>query len=183
MPLAGERVRLRPTWKPPTGAHQNACTTALIAEYYDACLSSMGSCAAFLQGDAAHAACQACLTSYFGDSQWGPLVNGPDEVETNTSGCIALLDPGAIDCAKAIQAQDQCQHAACDTVCSGSSASGFDSWVTCSAAANGCGCTSWFQAAQCVQSLSGAKSPAAPCLVGQTFQDLYYSVAAAFCGP
>jgi hypothetical protein len=173
-----------PTWKPPTGAHQNACTTALIDEYYTDCLAEGGTqdCSAF-DTDAAHEACQSCLVSNFTDPQWAALVYGEGEIETNTSGCIALLDPAAIDCAMAVQAEDQCQHAACDAICGAGNASGFDDWVTCSAAANGCDCGSWFQGADCVKSLAGAQNPAAPCLVGQTFQDYYYSVAAVFCGP
>jgi hypothetical protein len=176
-----------PSWIPPTGAHQNLCTTAMLDAYYADCLDTddttmPGDCSAF-GVDPAEQACEACLTSSFTDPTWGPLVAGVADVETNTSGCIALLDPGAIPCAQALQAADECEHAACDQVCAGGDPSGFDSWVTCSSASNSCGCAPYFAATDCVKALAGAQSPAAPCLVGQTFQDLYYSVAAVFCGP
>jgi hypothetical protein len=173
-----------PTWIPPTGAHQGVCTPAMLTSYYQQCLDPSGAqnCATFAM-DPASQACMTCLNSDFTDGVWGPLVVSAGEVETNTAGCIALLDPGAMSCAQAIEAQDECIHASCDAVCAaGGDPSSFDSWVTCSAAANGCGCEPYFQAAQCVKSLAGAKSPAAPCLVGQTFQDFFYSVSAVFCG-
>jgi hypothetical protein len=173
-----------PTWIPPTGGHQNVCTMAMLTAYYTDCLdeNDAGDCAEF-GADPAEMACLSCLTSNFTDPTWGPLVFGEAEISTNTAGCIALLDPGAMPCALAVEAQDECIHAACDQVCQGGDDTGFDSWVTCSAAANSCGCASYFQAADCVQTLAGAQSPVAPCLVGQTFEDLYYSVSAVFCGP
>jgi hypothetical protein len=172
-----------PTWIPPTGAHQNKCTTAMLTEYYQQCLDPTGGQTCTFGTDPASQACLTCLNSNFTDPVWGPLVAGVGEVGTNTAGCIVLLDPGAMACAQAIEAQDECVHAACDAVCMAGDSSSFDSWVTCSAAANGCGCEPYFEAADCVKALAGAQSPAAPCLVGQTFEDLYYSVTAVFCGP
>lgn len=173
-----------PSWNPPTGAHQNLCTAALIDQYYDQCLApALGVSCADYASDTAHQGCQTCLESQLTDSKWGPLVFSAGLIETNESGCIALLDPTALSCAQAVQAADECEHAACDPVCGPGSDAAFDDWVTCSAAANACGCQSWFQASDCVKSLAGAQSAAAPCLVGQTFEDLYYSVAAVFCGP
>jgi hypothetical protein len=178
----------QPMWDPPTGAHQNACSQALIDEYYDDCLSTSGNqmCTSFGAGaDPAHQACLACLSSNAGSPELGPLVYFPDNVvETNLSGCIALLDPSAISCAEALQAEDQCEHAACDPVCGGgASDSTFDQWDTCTAAANTCGCQTYFAEADCAKALVSGNSPAAPCLVGQDFQDFYYQVAAVFCGP
>jgi len=172
-----------PTWIPPSGAHQNKCTMAMLTDYYQQCLSTSSAQGCTFGMDPASQACLSCLDSSFTDPVWGPLVAGVGEIGTNTAGCIVLLDPGAMSCAQAIEAQDECVHAACDNVCTASDPSSFDSWVTCSAAANGCGCEPYFKAADCVKALAGAQSPAAPCLVGQTFEDLYYSVSAIFCGP
>jgi hypothetical protein len=184
-PSPDDVTGFQPTWKPPTGGHQNKCSAALIDEFYTDCLDTNGSqqCSTFgANGDAAHQACAACLQSQYTDASWGPLVYSPGEVETNESGCIALLDPAAMSCAQSVQADDECQHAACDPVCGIGDDQSFDGYVTCTAAANSCGCEPFFQAAMCAKMLGYAQSPAAPCLVGQTFQDVYYQIAAAFCG-
>jgi hypothetical protein len=174
-----------PAWKPPTGAHQNKCTPQMLDEFFMSCLSTNGtqSCTPFVMGDAAHQACGQCLQSQFADAAWGPLVYAQDDVETNTAGCIVLLDPSQTDCAKALEALAECQHAGCDNVCGGSSAAGFDLFVRCTSAANTCGCRSYFDASQCQKEIAAGGGPAAPCLVGQTFEDFYYATAAVFCGP
>jgi hypothetical protein len=184
-PSPGDVSGFQPTWKPPTAAHQNVCTPALVDQYYQDCLSvnSPQTCTSFGMGaDAAHKACQQCIVSQFTDGQWGPLVYSQNVVDTNSAGCIAVLDPSLTDCAKAVEADMECQHAACDPVCGGGSFSSFDQWVTCTAAANACGCMSYFAAADCVKKIASSNSPARPCLVGQTFADFYYATAAIFCG-
>jgi hypothetical protein len=184
-PSPADVSAFQPTWIPPTGAHQNACTPQLIDEFYTSCLSTNSSqlCAAFnTMADAAHQACGKCLTSQYADAQWGPIVYAKDDVETNTAGCIALLDPSQIDCAKAIESLLECNHAACDDICSGASAPGFDQFVQCTAASNTCGCKTYFDASQCQKKVAQGGGPAAPCLVGQTFEDFYYATAAVFCG-
>jgi hypothetical protein len=157
----------------------------MIDEYYQNCLAAggAGSCAAFGPGaDATHQSCGKCLSSGFSDATWGPVVHSVNLVETNGAGCIALLDPSALDCVKAAQALEQCEHAACDPVCSASSASAFDDWIQCSTAANACGCKSWFQASDCIKQIAADGGPAAQCLIGQTFQDFFAVTAAVFCG-
>jgi hypothetical protein len=161
------------------------CTPGLIDQYYQDCLSTNGSqqCTSFgPNADAAHMACAQCIGSQFSDAHWGPLVYSQNVIDTNGAGCIALLDPSLIDCAKAVEADMECQHAACDPVCGIGTAAGFDDWVTCTAAANACGCTSYFAAADCVKKIASSSSPARPCLVGQTFVDFYYATVAVFCG-
>ncbi|MGA7124255.1 MAG: hypothetical protein WBY94_29405 [Polyangiaceae bacterium] len=184
-PSPGNVSAFVPTWRPPSGAHQGQCTPALIDEYYQNCLSVGGTqaCDAFGGGaDQAHQTCAGCISSNFGDPTWGPLVRSGGVVETNGSGCIALVDPSAIDCAKAVQANDECEHAACDPVCRAGSAAAFDQWDQCGAAANTCGCGSWFAASNCVQDIAADGGLAAQCLVGQTFQDFFSVTAAVFCG-
>lgn len=186
-PSPGDVSGFSPTWKPPTGAHQGKCSPALIDQFYQDCLSTNGgqTCTSFGSGsDPAHQACAACIMSQFGDAQWGPLVYSANLIDTNEAGCIALLDPSLLTCAQAVEADMECQHAACDPVCGGGSDSTFDQWVTCSAAANACGsvCASYFAAADCVKKIAASTSPAKPCLVGQTFADFYYATAGVFCG-
>lgn len=184
-PSPGDVSTFVPTWRPPTGANQGQCSPALIDEYYQNCLSvgGMQACDAFGPGaDQAHLACGNCISSNFGDSTWGPLVHSANVLETNGAGCIALLDPSALDCAKAVQANDECEHAACDPVCGATNAVAFDEWDQCGAAANTCGCSSWFAASNCVKAIAADGGPAAQCLVGQTFQDFFSVVAAVFCG-
>lgn len=174
-----------PTWRPPTGAHQGLCTPALIDEYYQDCLSlgEAQACDAFQPGaNPAHLACGNCITSNFTDPTWGPLVRSANVLETNGSGCIALLDPSAIECARAVQANDECDHAACDGVCGAAGAAPFDEWDQCGGAANACGCSSWFAASNCIQAVVGDGGPASQCLVGQTFEDFFSVTAQIFCG-
>jgi hypothetical protein len=130
-----------------------------------------------------HLACGRCLRSQFGDARWGPLILSPGEIETNVAGCIALLDPSAIECARTLEAQTECQHAACEPVCSASSDLGFEQRVQCFSAANECSCKSWFLAADCAKPIATSAGPAAQCLVAQTFEDSYDFVAQVFCGP
>jgi hypothetical protein len=183
-PAPGDVSRFVPTWRPPTGAHQGLCTPALIDEFYQDCLGTgAGPCSVFgPAGDAAHQACGRCMTSGIDDAAWGPVVASPGLVETNGAGCIALLDPSAIDCAKAVQALDECEHAACDPTCNAASGPAFDDWVQCSAAANACGCAPWLAASNCTQAIAADAGPAAACLVGQTFQDFFEITAQVFCG-
>jgi hypothetical protein len=184
-PSPGDVSGFVPAWRPPTGAHQGRCTPAMIDEYYQDCLSIGGAqaCTAFGPGvDPAHQACGKCISSNFGDPTWGPLVRSANIFEANGSGCMALLDPSALDCAKSVQALDQCERAACDPVCGAGSATAFDEWDQCTAAANACGCKSWFAASNCVKDVAADGGPAAACLVGQTFQDFFSVTAAAFCG-
>jgi hypothetical protein len=123
------------------------------------------------------------LRSQFTDPQWGPLVFSPGVVQSNEAGCIALLDPGAVECAKNLEAESECAHAACDGVCSASSDVGFAQAIQCTSSANACGCKSWFRAADCVKGIATGGGPASQCLVAQTFQDSYDFVAQLFCGP
>jgi hypothetical protein len=185
-PSPADVSTFQPTWIPPTGSHQNACTAQLLDDFYTGCLSTNGpqSCSDFGPGgDAAHQACGKCLQSQFTDSQWGPLVYARDDVETNTAGCIALLDPSQTACAKAIESVAECEHAACDAICGAGGSGGFDQYVQCTAASNTCGCKSYFDASQCQKAIAAGGGPATPCLVGQTFEDFYYATAAVFCGP
>ncbi|MGH7435732.1 MAG: hypothetical protein ACRENE_08660 [Polyangiaceae bacterium] len=173
------------TWKPPTGAHRGACSPDLIDQFYTECLSPSGdqACASFgTSADAAHAACAQCLKSSYGDSQWAALVYTPWTIDTNGPGCIALTDPTWTACAQAMEADGECAHAACDTVCSGDGSASFDQWVTCSAAANSCGCAAEFAALDCQKQLLASHSPARACLLAQTFGDSYYAIAPVFCG-
>jgi hypothetical protein len=184
-PSPGDVAGFVATWKPPRAIQPGACSGALIDDYYQGCIANGGGgdCSAFgPAGDAAHQACAACLTSPFGDATWGPIVTSANVIETNEAGCIALLDPTAMDCARAVEALDECEHAACDPVCHAGSDATFDDWVRCSAAANGCGCAPELAATGCVQAIAAGTGPAAACLVGQTFQDFFEVTAAAFCG-
>jgi hypothetical protein len=183
-PSPGDVTGFTPTWKPPNAA-QGVCSDELIAAFYEGCVATDGSgdCSAFGPGgDAAHQACAACLASPFGGATWGPIVTSANLIETNESGCIALLDPSALACAEAVQALDECEHAACDLVCHAGTDATFDDWVQCSAAANGCGCAPELAATSCVQAIAAGNGPAAECLVGQTFEDLFEITADVFCG-
>jgi hypothetical protein len=184
-PSPSDVTGFQPMWIPPSGAHQGVCTAALIADFYSECLDLNGGqgCADFSPGDAAHQACASCLRSDYGAAVYGPLIYEPDGiVETNTAGCLALLQPSAQPCALALEAIDECEHAACDPVCNVSTDSNFDQWVACSSLANTCACSTYFAQSKCTEGVADDGGAGAQCLVGKTFENYYFTYAALFCG-
>ncbi len=197
----GDVTAFTPSFHPPSGAHQAKCTAAQMDAFYTMCLASsatQASCATFgKDGGAADHACAACLVSKPSDATLGPLVVYPlaagTALEIDFAGCVALVDPSAIDCAKQYQAGVQCEHAACDGVCRGDDSVAFDQYTGCRGAANLGACNAYTKAGQCVFALGAdagdgggagdAGSATSRCLFGgTTFEELYRAIAPLFCG-
>jgi len=172
----------------------SACTGLLINDYYNACLGSDASQESCDEDwgageDAAHATCQSCILTPSSASLWGPLIDygtGADggaggTVSVNVAGCVQILDPSQLPCAMSVEEADECQHAACDPGCPVSDAASFADWQACiqaSGAQDECG--PYLQSASCVNGEDAG--PAAACVTGQTFEDVFFSIASVFCG-
>jgi len=174
-----------PDYHQPDMAQPMACTAAMIGDFYSSCLSPVATQATCSQNwgsseDAAHQTCQSCLVTDSQQPTWGALVNFGPTVSLNVGGCIQLLDPSQMGCAQAVQQADACEHQACDVKCPVSDSASFADYQQCiDAAANG-ECGTYGTAAQCQNGEDAG--PAAACVTGTTFQDLFTSVARAFCG-
>ena len=194
----GDVSSFTPTWRPPSGAHQAKCTAAQIDAFYTDCLSNAATqttCVTFgRDGGADDRACAACLVSKASDSTLGPIVvhalAAGSSQEIDFAGCVALVDPSAVECAKKYQAGVECAHAACDKVCRGDDSVAFDQYTGCLGAADLGACSAYTKAGQCVLALGadagdgGAGDATSRCIIaGTTFEALYRAIAPLFCGP
>ncbi|HEY1695409.1 MAG TPA: hypothetical protein VGL81_28885 [Polyangiaceae bacterium] len=170
-----------------------ACNQLLMNDYFASCLGPSSSSDTCEQNwgageDAAHATCQNCILTPSSATLWGPLVDystGSDggaggTVAINVAGCVEILDPSQLSCAMSVQLADECQHAACDTVCPVADMASYDDWVACIDATAQGECLMYLQSAACVNAEDAG--PAAACVTGQTFQDEFFSIATVFCG-
>src|SRR5262249_16889175 len=105
-----------PSYKPPSGAHQNKCTSQQIDDFHTFCLGTGdgNGCQSFL-ATAEGKTCAQCILTQPTAAAYGPLVDHTSEgfVSLNTAGCIALMEPCNEQCAKDITALSQCDDAAC----------------------------------------------------------------------
>jgi hypothetical protein len=139
----GSVASFKPTWHPPR-TPTSACTKTQIDSYLQ-CLNDAAttlnppSCAEWSGAlSAADSSCLTCLSSNESDSQYGPLVALPTELLINLAGCIALAE-GKVDgsgCGGSLQADQQCQRAACLATCPTASSSQVASEVICEEDAN-----------------------------------------------
>jgi hypothetical protein len=161
-----------------------ACTSAFIDAFYNDCLAANATtqtCAVWGTGaDQAHKTCEACLVTASNAAQYGALVEYKGLVSANVAGCMEI-EQGKPTCAMAYQANDLCQHAACDSVCAVTDNASFQLWQQCAQAAEAGGCKTLATGAACADAAAEA-GPAAACFAGQTFQDLYTAVGNIFCG-
>jgi hypothetical protein len=107
-----------PTWDPPVGPHQGACSSAQLESLVSACFAAFATsanCTAW-EEEPANLKCLGCWSGPVTASQWAPYlyVNNPGETDyVNVAGCVALADPGQIACAKSLEAALQCELDAC----------------------------------------------------------------------
>ena len=167
-----------PRWVPPR-APRARCTTADIASFYDACYgpaSTAGSCNAF---GASNIPCYACLTSTSTDGEYGALVVDAPTFYLNTAGCIALVDPCNLPCAKVLLGETQCAAASC-AACTSTDEPVVEA---CRNDAIACRCSALHaQATNCAETLLANGGPSSDCLTALTFELALKHIAAIFCG-
>lgn len=170
-----------------TGAYQGKCSAAQISAYYDVCLAAnttAATCAPFAGSGASSAnkACASCIVTADTATKLGPVVEHTGVLTINTPGCMELLDPtGGLTCAKAYQAFDECDRAACAANCAVTDDASFALYQACVDQASSNGCSAFSQGLTCAgaEADSGA---AAACFNGKSFEDLYNAVVPIFCG-
>jgi hypothetical protein len=182
----GSVQTFQPTaYRPSTAAWQGVCLPHAgqdpIQLFHDKCLggASASLCDEFKQD---YPACAACILTPDTADHYGPLIQHGGFVTGNVAGCLELTDPGALSCAKSVQALDQCELASCEANCPVTDSNTFGAYNQCAAQAAGNGCGVYDAAATtCTDPLADA-GPEGICLVAD-FTTFYYSVVPLFCGP
>jgi hypothetical protein len=175
-------------YTPASPPWQDACSLDQLMQAYTACfdptnLAITTTCAAFSDPDASTGSCAACLITPSTAAAFGPYISrGANYVAENASGCIELTGPGpgGLTCAKAQQALDGCELAACAAFCPAydkTSRDGLDGCMTMAAAG---GCQMFAQQASCASTVAEA-GKAAQC-TGLSPHEFFWAVAPLFCG-
>jgi hypothetical protein len=175
-----------PTYAPASGVHQGLCTQTQIDSIYQACLGSNATQAGcdMLIGTGASAsdlACSACVFSQDSDTTHGPIIDRGSTVAINLPGCVELLDPNGLACAKSLQAADRCEVDACSANCPVSDAASLSLYDGCIDTAAEGGCKTFEMATGCADDEQDG-GPAAACFAGTTFLEQYDAIVALFCG-
>jgi hypothetical protein len=187
-----------PTWHAPR-TKPNFCSATQIASYL-ACTDAVGSadqaklCAEW-EGtlSTSDQTCLSCLQSNATDSEWSALVLYPGAQVINVAGCVAIAE-GKTDgsgCGGLLQADVECESAACYPNCEVGTPAGVTAEVACETQANLAPtgvCSSYATAASCagtIQESDGGTAAEAACfgLPQGTSDAQFTAVALAFCGP
>lgn len=176
-------------YRPATPEWQDVCTSDQLTAFYASCLAtgpdagaSSASCQAFQQASPANAACTSCLLTPDSLSMYGPLIDHGSFITENVGGCIELTDPGAgLVCARAQQALDGCELAACQANCPVTDEASRDAFSACEADAAATGCQMFATQASCAQ--TNAEAGVSTACVAATVHDFFFAVAPLFCGP
>jgi hypothetical protein len=175
-----------PAYTPASPLWQDACSVDQLTQAFNACIdptnpASTATCAAFSDPDASTGSCAACLITSSTAAAFGPFVRRGSYVAENASGCIELTNPGpgGLTCAKAQQALDGCELAACAAFCPAYD-NASSQVLSCMKAAAAGGCQMFAQQASCASTVAEA-GRAAQC-TGLSLHDFFWSVAPLFCG-
>lgn len=166
----------------PPATAAGACSTQDASDFFDNCVDpgDTTKCTAMTK-DSTKAACLKCLTTSESAATWGALIEDANSlIRNNIAGCLQVK--GDTACAKAVEEDTQCSHAACpDSVCpvpSGDKAA-LAALNKCLSDAGKTVCKTYHDKAACLNGDSGA---AAACVgAGNTFKDTFVAVADAIC--
>jgi len=170
----------QPVWRPPV-PRQSTCTVPQVIEFIDACYgpgATTAACSAF-ESASINGACLSCLvTDDLTATGLGPIIDEPaaDVISTNQAGCLALLDPCQIGCARAINAARECAEEACSNCTAASSG-----WYACQTEAQKCSCKPYNdQVTACTNALQ-ATSKDTECFRGTKFAQVAQAYGIFFC--
>jgi hypothetical protein len=176
-----------PSWKPPA-PHAPKCSTQMLDDLWAGCLApdaTQASCDSLTGANApqANKDCLACLVTSSNAAAYGPIVAYPDYVWFNLPGCVALADPANEACARALQADDQCDAYACVRRCPITDDATYMTYLGCLQAADGlaCACKSYGDATSCADA-EAQGGPAKVCFTQGTDKQIYDAIAPLFCG-
>jgi hypothetical protein len=166
----------------PPATQAGACSVQDTSDFFDNCIDpgDTTKCTAMTK-DTTKAACLKCLTTPETAAKWGALIEDANNlIRNNIAGCLQVKGDAA--CAKAVEEDTQCSHAACpDTVCpvpSGDKAA-LAALNKCLTDAGKTVCKTYHDAASC---LNGDAAAVTACIgAGSTFKDTYTAVAGAIC--
>ncbi|MGD0676935.1 MAG: hypothetical protein ABSC94_16090 [Polyangiaceae bacterium] len=156
-----------------------------VTLYYDACLGPAATPAACLGVQSEYSACAACIATPIHAAAYGPLVVDVSGVaRPNRAGCVELAtaasDPAAgIECAKAVQAQSNCEIAACEANCPVTNSPSGLAYDECAQTADDGGCAVFSSAATAC--LGAQDSGDASICATTDFYDFYIGVVRLFC--
>ena len=173
-------------YTPASPPFQDWCSPDQMAAAYHDCVdpssASTAACAAFSDPDASTGRCAACLVTPATASSFGPFIDRGTYLTENASGCIELTDPGpgGLTCAKAQQALEGCELAACAAFCPAYDSASRAVLDDCMAQAAAGGCQMFARQADCARALADA-GRAAQC-TGLSLQAFFFAVAPLFCG-
>jgi len=193
----GDVATYQPVYHPAAPAH-GCADMQQISGFFDACFGVNGTAALCEKFQGTYADCASCIVTPDSAPAYGPIVNHGAFVTANVAGCIELMiasptgaeprcaDAGVAElaCAKAVQAVEGCELAACQANCNVHDSTSLDGFQSCSNAADVSGCSTYAQAAQCATPDAGGGSCGAPaaCIVAD-FKAFYDGVVPAFCLP
>jgi hypothetical protein len=168
-----------------SGAGQGACIAGAsgdpIAGFFDACLGPSATTDKCNTFRSANSTCVSCILTPESAPKYGPLIEHGGFVTVNVAGCIELADPGALACAKAVQALAGCELAACEANCPVHDSDSLTAYEACATNAETGGCDTYATAATCALTEPDAVADTAACL--GDFQTFYTNVVPRFCGP
>lgn len=168
---------------PPSGACLGADGGGVWEDFYDACLGpekSSDKCTDF-KATPSNAACAACVLTPYTADQLGPILSFGEFVGGNVAGCIEISAPSDVSCAKAVQAQTDCENAACQANCPVSDPTSLVDRQNCASQADQLGCQYLVGMASECRAAEADAGLAQPCAMA-SFSDFYDAVVPLFCG-
>jgi hypothetical protein len=192
--LPGDVATYHPVYHSPAVQPQ-ACNgdPTLVDAFFDACLGGDRSDALCMAFRSANPDCAACIVTPESAMAYGPIVDHGAFVTANVAGCIEVEVEAAADagpsgsdtfsCAKAVDALEGCELAACEANCpvSSSSPASLSQYQACTAAADGAGCRTFAGATACTFPDSGVGVPQT--CTQSDFGAFYRDVVPLFCLP
>lgn len=174
------------SYHPAETSSQGACLVSgrgdRIQQFYDACLGNAATNDACMSFKKYHPACANCIVTPDTAGHYGPLIDHHGFLAMNVAGCLELTVPGALSCAKAVQALSGCDLAACEANCRVSDAKSLAEYDTCASVADGSGCSAYAAAAACAGALRDAGSTESSRCLEPDFSRFYHEVVPLFCG-
>jgi len=173
-------------YHPAAATSQGACLVSgrgdRIQQFYDACLGGAATNDACMSFKTYHPACANCIVTPDTAAHYGPLIDHHGFLAMNVAGCLELAVPGAISCAKSVQALSGCDLAACEANCRVSDAKSLAEYDTCASVADSTGCAPYAAAATCAAALRDAGSTESSRCLETDFGRFYHEVVPLFCG-
>jgi hypothetical protein len=173
-------------YHPAAAASQGACLVSgrgdRIQQFFDACLGGAATSDACMSFRTYHPACANCIVTPDSAEHYGPLIDHHGFLAMNVAGCLELAVPGALSCAKSVQALSGCDLAACEANCRVSDTKSLADYDTCTSVADGAGCSAFAAAAGCAAALADAGSTESSRCLDADFARFYQEVVPLFCG-